>query len=130
MVLRPLFNPARESLEHVVSPDTLTPIEAKSIFIQVHLKILLAYVVIDASNTVLSGTPEAFNRVRVSIAGDVNVCRMMDAPMAESHASQWIVKPSLIREDHGLRQHALANSRQQIGRFSWTRNHLGDDSAA
>jgi hypothetical protein len=38
--LTDFFDPSSERLEHIVASDALTAIEAKGVFVQVHLQIL------------------------------------------------------------------------------------------
>jgi hypothetical protein len=64
-------------IEHIVPSDTLPPIKAEGA-VQVHLQILSADVMTDASDAVLCQAPESFNRVDARIAKDVNTCRMID----------------------------------------------------
>lgn len=52
-----------EGLKHIVPTKTRPPIKSKGVFIEVALQILLPDVVIDATDTVLSQAPEAFNRI-------------------------------------------------------------------
>ena len=84
---------------------------------------------IDASNAVLCGAPEAFNRIRVTVARDVNGLSMVYALMAVTHARDWIVNPGFIRKDNGLRHDTIADMRRELGRGRWIGDDLSDDAA-
>ena len=70
---------------------------------------------IDAANPVLREAPEAFNRIRMSIPGDVDPLRMIDA--LDAVAPAWrrlFCSAGFVREDHVARYHARADLRQHV----------------
>ena len=75
------FDSTNKRLEHIMASETLAAIEPEGIFVEVHLQILRADVVVDATNPVLRQAPEPLNRVRVRIARDIYVRCVVDAPM-------------------------------------------------
>jgi hypothetical protein len=48
-----LFDPSYERIEHIALAETLSPIEAERVLVQVHLQIFGADIVIHATNPVL-----------------------------------------------------------------------------
>jgi len=107
------FDLAYECLEHIVPSDALSAIEAERIFIQVHLQILRGDAVIDAANAVLCGTPEAFNRVRVCIARDIDTLTVMDTLVLIAAPFERVVGDIFVREDDALGQYSLLDMRNE-----------------
>jgi hypothetical protein len=115
--------------KHVVPSETFSPIEAETVFIQVHLQILGANIVVDATNPVLRQAPETLYRVRVSIARDIDALTVMDALVLIAAPFKWIVGDIFVREDDALGQYSLPDMRNERCGLS-IRNDLRHDSAA
>src|SRR6266699_2550770 len=98
---RQLRNPRQNQLEKQIS--TVSPIESKTVFVQVSLQVLRAHVVVDPADTALYQTPESFDGLSVNVARDVNLCAVPDALMNISVLLKAIVRNVVIGE-HGARR--------------------------
>src|SRR6266700_6120480 len=95
---RQLRNPRQNQLEKQIS--TVSPIESKTIFVQVSLQVLRAHVVVDPADTALYQTPESFEGLSVNVARD---CAVPDALVNISVLLKAIVRNVVIGE-HGARR--------------------------
>src|SRR6266581_3695824 len=98
---RQLRNPRQNQLEKQIS--TVSPIESKTVFVQVSLQVLRAHVVVDPADTALYQTPESFDGLSVNVARDVNLCAVPDALVNISVLLKAIVRNVVIGE-HGARR--------------------------
>jgi hypothetical protein len=124
-----LFNSPDKRIIHIMASETFSAVEAERVFVQVHLQILRADIVIDASNAILCQRPEAFNRVRVRIARDIDALPVMYPLVLITGPFEWIVGDVFIREDDALGQHSLRNMRNERCGLG-IRNHFGHDFTA
>ena len=109
-----LFDSPNERLEHIVASETLTPVKSKRVFVQVHLQILRANVLIDAANAVLGQAPEAFNRVSVDVARDIDLLRMVHPSVLVAAASKMIILRCFIGKDDRCCHHSFLDGSADV----------------
>jgi hypothetical protein len=114
--------------KHIPLSEALPAIEAESVFVQVALQIIPADVVIDASNAVLGQAPESLDRVRMRVARDVNLRRVVDALVLVSHPFERVVGRVFVGKDRAFWHRALDDVRHQ-GCALGVWDNLGNDSA-
>src|SRR5260370_21458278 len=88
---------------------SVPPVLPETILVAIALKILFADRVIHPANTPLQLTPETLNRVRVDMAHDVYLGRMIDAVMLVllRHLPELVIDRITVRVYRRSAQHAL-----------------------